>query len=251
MTKTFQKTGRTWKSCKALLFDKDGTLINFRLLWLGWCREVIRALSPSYDPVTVEKCLAVWGVDLALGSIEPGGCLAIGSRLELQQSLAAELHDQGFCADEANAQVLLAMHQAYRAVEEKKLVQPIEGIFSTISDLHRRGYALAVVTTDDTAKANDNLKTLGLQTYFAVVIGCDKVASCKPAPDLVLEACRILKIKPDQAAVIGDTTADMIMGIAAGTACNIGVASGVTAPQTLAEHADLVLESAAEMARSD
>lgn len=247
MTKAIKNEGRSWRSCKALLFDKDGTLINFRLLWLGWCREVIRALSPSYDSLTVEKCLSVWGVDLALGSIEPDGCLAIGSKVDLQQSLALKLKEEGFCVDRAVDIVLSAMRQAYRAAEDKELVQPIEGICDTIIELHRRGYALAVVTTDDTVKAMDNLEAIGLSTYFSVVIGCDKVTSCKPAPDLVLEACRMLNIKPDQVAVIGDTTADMLMGSAAGTACNIGVASGVTAPEILAAHADLVLESAAAM----
>jgi phosphoglycolate phosphatase len=244
-----QGSGRPWQSCKALLFDKDGTLINFRLMWLGWCREIIRNMGERYSPAAVEKCLSAWGVDLALGSIEPSGHLAIGSTAELQQSLALKLQEEKVCAAEAEDVVLAAMRQAYCAAEEKRLIQPIEGIPETIAELHRRGYQLAVVTTDDAAKAEDNLKTIGLDQYFAVVLGCDRVARCKPAPDLVLEACRLLKVRPDQAAVIGDTVADLQMGQAAGTACNIGVASGVTAPESLVAYADLVLESAAHLIR--
>lgn len=249
MISAIQRSGRSWLLCKALLFDKDGTLINFRLMWLGWCREVIRNMSSSYPPSAIEKCLSAWGVDLALGSIEPGGYLAIGSTSDLQQSLALKLKEEKVCATEAEEVVMSAMQQAYCSVEERKLVQPIEGIPETIVELHRRGYQLAVVTTDDTAKAEDNLRTIGLIQYFAVVLGCDRIARCKPGPDLVLEACRILNIKPDQTAVIGDTVADLQMGRAAGTACNIGVASGVTAPESLVAHADLVLESAAELIR--
>jgi phosphoglycolate phosphatase len=242
-------SGRSWQSCKALLFDKDGTLINFRLMWLGWCREVVRNMGAQYPPAAVEKCLSAWGVDLALGSIEPGGHLAIGSTAVLQQSLALKLQEEKVCSFEAEAVVLAAMRQAYCTAEEKKLVQPIEGIPEMVVELHRRGYQLAVVTTDDAAKAEDNLKAIGLDQYFTVLLGCDRVANCKPAPDLVLEACRLLNIRPDQTAVIGDTVADLQMGQAAGTACNIGVASGVTAPESLLNYADLVLESAAHLIR--
>ena len=218
-------------------------------MWLGWCREVIRNMSANYPAPAIEKCLSAWGVDLALGSIESGGCLAIGSTGDLQQSLALKLREEKICAAEAEEVVLSAMRRAYCSVEEKKLIQPIEGIPETIVELYRRGYQLAVVTTDDAAKAEDNLREIGLIQYFAVVLGCDRVARCKPAPDLVLEACRMLNIRPDQTAVIGDTVADLQMGRAAGTACNIGVASGVTAPESLVVHADLVLESAAELIR--
>ena len=218
-------------------------------MWLGWCREVIRNMSANDPASAIEKCLSAWGVDLALGSIEPGGCLAIGSTGDLQQSLALKLKEENICAAEAEEVVLSAMRRAYCSVEERKLIQPIEGIPETIVELHRRGYQLAVVTTDDAAKAEDNLREIGLIQYFAVVLGCDRVARCKPAPDLVLEACRMLNIRPDQTAVIGDTVADLQMGRAAGTACNIGVASGVTAPESLVVHADLVLESAAELIR--
>jgi phosphoglycolate phosphatase len=245
-----QLSSKKWENCQALLFDKDGTLLNFRLMWLSWCREVIQAMSPAYQPGDIEQCLSAWGVDLALGSIEPDGHLAIGSTADLQQSLCGKMLDKGICSANPGEEVLQAMQQAYRLVEEKKLVQVIDGVGEAIKELHRKGYILAVVTTDDAAKALDNLKTLGLENYFSAVLGCDMVKNCKPAPDLVFEACRILGVKLEDTAVIGDTVADMLMGQAAGTACNIGVASGVTSPADLAGHADIVLESAAWMVKN-
>ena len=236
-----------WSSCRALLFDKDGTIINFRLMWLGWCREVIGALSSACPAEVVEKNLDAWGVDLALGRIDPGGYLAIGTTCELEESLAECLAAEGYVLDKKGPNVLDAMQHAYRAVEEKKLVRPIEGVAEAIKELYRRGYLLAVVTTDDTDKAAGHLRAVGLDAYFEVILGCDRVTQCKPAPDLALEACRLLGVKPSEVAVIGDTVADMQMGKSAGAACCIGVASGVTDPETLALEADIVLESAAKM----
>lgn len=237
-----------WQKCRALLFDKDGTIINFRLLWLGWCREVVQTLGPGYGSAEVEKSLSAWGVDLALGSIDPGGLLAIGSRQDLQQSLAEKLMEESRLPEEKMRSDLSgAIEQAYDAVEKKGLVQPIEGVSAVITELYRQGYKLAIVTTDDTQKAEDNLKMIGLDRYFQVVLGCDRVVHCKPAPDLVLEACRQLDLSPGEAAVIGDTVADMKMSKAAGAAFSLAVASGVTTPGRLSEFADMVIESVAFM----
>ncbi len=248
MNRGTNETG--WEKCRALLFDKDGTIINFRLMWLGWCREVVQALSPTYRAPEVEKYLSVWGVDLALGRIEPGGFLAIGSRQELQHSLAEKLAVAGYPGDKADIDVSNAIQKAYDAVEKKGLVQPIGGVGEAILKLYSQGYQLAVVTTDDTRKAEDNLRAIGLDHCFNLVLGCDRVVNCKPAPDLALEACRLLGITPGEAAVIGDTTADMKMGKAAGAAFNLAVASGVTSPGELAEYADTVIESVAYMVSS-
>jgi phosphoglycolate phosphatase len=236
-----------WDQCRALLFDKDGTIINFRLMWLGWCREIINALEITYSATLVEKNLSAWGVDLALGHIAPDGYLAIGTTKELQHSLAGRLSAEGFTTDKTEADVYAAMQHAYHTVEEKKMIRAIPGVDTTIRELQNRGYLLAIVTTDDTQKAVDNLRTMGLESSFKLVLGCDRVANCKPAPDLTLEACRLLGVKPAEVAVIGDTLADVRMGKAARVACCIGVASGVTFPESLVEEADLVLESVAQM----
>ena len=237
----------SWEKCKALLFDKDGTILDFRLMWLGWCREVVRKLEPAFKATAVEKCLSCWGVDLALGSIKPDGHLAIGSRSELLQSLSDQLVKSGCSIKKPDTEVLKAMQQAYRSVETKGLIRPIAGVTETIEKLYEKGYKLAVVTTDDTEKALLNMQMVGLDLYFDVIIGCDKVSQCKPAPDLAFEACRLLKVNPAEAAVIGDTVADLQMGKAAGLKACIGVASGVTNPALLKPYADLILESAADL----
>ncbi|MDZ4132800.1 MAG: hypothetical protein U1E11_06645, partial [Dethiobacteria bacterium] len=98
-----------WAHCRALLFDKDGTIINFRLMWLGWCREIVGALGSAYSTALVEKNLSAWGVDLALGQIAPDGYLAIGTTGELQHSLASRLSVEGFAAGRTEADVYAAM----------------------------------------------------------------------------------------------------------------------------------------------
>src|SRR5438045_717207 len=67
----------------------------------------------------------------------------------------------------------------------------------------------------------------------------------KPAPDAILALCQELGIAPAQAAMVGDTAADLRMGRAAGLGLNIGVLSGVGAADQLAPLADVLLPSVA------
>lgn len=238
-----------WKSCEALLFDKDGTLLDFKKMWLGWCEVTLEELHSEHPRHSFGECLdGAWGVCLKKGEVDPQGYLSIGSMNDLSESLSSSVAQEGISPEKAESSVARALKAAYQAVEEKNLVQPLPGIPQALKKLHEQGFKMAIVTTDDSEKALENLQCLGLSDYFEAVLGCDLVAACKPAPDLVLEACRLLKTRPEKVAVIGDTVADMKMGKAAGAKLSLGVTSGVTPKKILLEVADMVLGSVAEMA---
>src|SRR3989338_1183489 len=55
-----------------------------------------------------------------------------------------------------------------------------------------------------------------LKKYFDAVVAMEDVKHSKPAPDMVLEACRRVKIKPSHSLLVGDTKYDMIAGKKAG-----------------------------------
>ncbi len=235
-------------NCKALLFDKDGTLLNFKLLWLGWSCQVADDVCRRFSLSDPDKLLENWGVDIGQGHIAPSGFLAIGSTGDLERSMAAGVIAPDFSRNEIEREVRLAMDEAYKKAEISGHVQHIENVPAVIEELFNRGYLMAVVTTDDTGQAINNLEKLNIRHYFHVVLGCDSVKNCKPAPDLVLQACRLLNVEPSRVAVIGDTPADMEMGRRAEVAYRVGVSSGVATPQELIKGgASLVLESVASM----
>ncbi|MBI3732221.1 MAG: HAD family hydrolase, partial [Chloroflexi bacterium] len=79
------------------------------------------------------------------------------------------------------------------------------------------------------------------------VIAADEHVPSKPRPDMVLHLCGLLRISPADAAVVGDTVADMQMGRAAGAGLLVGVLSGVTPATLLHPHADVIIPSIAEL----
>ena len=60
--------------------------------------------------------------------------------------------------------------------------------------------------------------------------------------------CQALAVEPAQAAVVGDSPADLAMGRAAGAGLVVGVLSGVGGRADLEPYADLILGSVAELA---
>ena len=57
---------------------------------------------------------------------------------------------------------------------------------------------------------------LALGEFFDAVMTADDVVKPKPAPDMLVQICRGLKIMPHEAVFVGDTETDMTAGEAAG-----------------------------------
>jgi len=82
--------------------------------------------------------------------------------------------------------------------------------------LLRLNVELACVTNSHRDITRQTLAIHGLDKYFKIVITADDVKKPKPAPDMLWVACRLLKVKPEQALFIGDTPSDKQAGAAAG-----------------------------------
>ena len=79
------------------------------------------------------------------------------------------------------------------------------------------------------------------------LVCADDGLAVKPAADMVVHLCDALAVQPARTAVVGDSTADLRMGRAAGAGLVVGVLTGVGRLDDLAPHADAVIESVAEL----
>ena len=60
------------------------------------------------------------------------------------------------------------------------------------------------------------LKKFDIEQFFDSVTTSDEVPKAKPYPDIVLKACNVLDVKPEDVVLIGDTDSDVKAGRAAG-----------------------------------
>ncbi len=79
------------------------------------------------------------------------------------------------------------------------------------------------------------------------VCGYDSGFGHKPGPGMVQEFCRATELKAEQVAVVGDSPHDLDMARAAGAGLAVGVLTGVSPRELLLQHADLVLDSIADL----
>ena len=122
---------------------------------------------------------------------------------------------------------------AFQRLRGRGLVdEPLfEGILEVIDGLEADGWILGVATGKSDRGLDLCLRHHGLRNRFATLQTADRHPS-KPHPSMVREAMAESGAKPDTTIMIGDTSFDMAMGVAAG-ARSLGVDWGYHAGHEL------------------
>ena len=86
----------------------------------------------------------------------------------------------------------------------------------TLEKLRQMGYSMAVVTATAQEQAVSNLKLAELLPFFDHVISASMVKCGKPAPDVYLHACEVLKVQPENCYAVEDSPNGVMSAHAAG-----------------------------------
>ncbi len=78
----------------------------------------------------------------------------------------------------------------------------------TLKKLKNKNIKLGIVTNTYKKPVLEIFEYHKIKDLFDVVLGGDEVKNGKPAPDSLFEACKRLKIKPEEAVLVGDTSND-------------------------------------------
>ncbi|MFD1214855.1 D-glycero-alpha-D-manno-heptose-1,7-bisphosphate 7-phosphatase, partial [Arthrobacter sp. GCM10027362] len=130
---------------------------------------------------------------------------------------------------------------------DPELVRPMPGAAAVLDALRRAGVRCGVLTNqsgiargllaeDQVQAVNARVEQLlgPFDVWEVCPHGPDDGCSCrKPAPGMVLSACRRLGLAPEQVAFIGDIGADVQAALAAGAA-TVLVPTPVTRPEEIA-----------------
>jgi phosphoglycolate phosphatase len=224
---------------RGILFDKDGTLIDFDATWAAVARRMAMEAAGG-DALRADYLLDLSGLDLAAGRFRADSVFAAGTNAEV-----VALWHPDTTQDELPG--LVAHYDAITAREGASCAVAIPGMREALSALHAAGYRLGVATNDSTAGAVRTLAALGVSDLFDVAYGYDSVERPKPAPDVVHAFAVRANLALAEIAFVGDNRHDLEAGRAAHAGLVVGVLSGTGTRDTLAPLADVVLDSVADL----
>lgn len=211
-----------------LVFDKDGTLFDFRASWGAWAQGTLRAMA--VDEAQALRLGQAIGYDLTQGQFAPDSPVIAGTADDIAAALLPHLPGQTKAG-------LMAEINARAAKAPMVPAVPLVPLFSA---LRARGLKIGLATNDTEIPARAHLAAHGLTELFDFVAGYDSGHGPKPGPGMCLAFAQSVGIAPEQAVMVGDSLHDLHAGRAAGMRC-VAVLTGVAGAETLAPSADAVL----------
>lgn len=226
------------QAIKGILFDKDGTLLDYDESWLPVNRELAR-IAARDDAALADRLLLACGMDPVTGYIAPDSLLAAGNTRQISDGLVAAgstvpVEELTVRLDE------LFSHAADFSV-------PVTDLAAFFARLHARGFKLGVASSDNERSIRQTAKRFGFADYIDYVAGYDSGHGTKPEPGMVLGFCAATGLDPSEVAVVGDNNHDLHMGRNAKVGLTVAVLTGTGSRESLAAASDHCLNDITEL----
>jgi phosphoglycolate phosphatase len=228
----------TARSLKGVLFDKDGTLIDFQQTWGPAIHAVIHALAAG-DLEKVRAQAECLHFDVDSRRFRATSPIIGGATAHYGMAWAAALGRDDFATLRVEIDELAAVACA-------SSLTPVGEPAAVLAALRAMGLKVGLATNDAEASARRHLEQLGLSNLMDFVAGYDSGHGAKPTPGMVLAFAQAIGAAPEQVALVGDSLHDLDCARAAG-AVAVAVLSGVATRDDLAPHADFVIADIGEL----
>lgn len=249
----------------AVVFDKDGTLLDFDRLWTArtvrWV-ETLAAMAQEAGPVAIDSadpgarpssahladalCRAM-GFDAQRAAFVPDGPMAVASMNDIYALAAGVLFQCGIDWHEGRPMAVRAATGTIAAPPDPAEVRPRGDVKGLIRRLRAAGVQVAVATNDERILTEAMLAQLEIAGDVARMVCGDDAFPPKPDPAGLCWLATQLDITSERLAMVGDSANDMVAGRNAGVGACIGVAGGAGKRHTLARYADIVLDGVGEI----
>jgi phosphoglycolate phosphatase len=211
-----------------LVFDKDGTLFDFRQSWGAWVRRLLEEMAQDAGHAGVLG--NALGYDLHSQEFARSSPVIAGTAMDVAAVLLPHLPGQ--------TQAGLAAR--LNALAQDAVMVPAVPLRAVLGALRDRGLRLGLATNDSEGPARAHLAAHGVLDLFEFVAGFDSGHGAKPGPGMCAAFARQTGLDPARVAMVGDSLHDLEAGRAAGMR-RVAVLTGIAVRADLAPHADVVL----------
>lgn len=211
-----------------VIFDKDGTLFDFRKSWGSWARSLLAEIASGPDQL--QAMGRAIGYDPDTGDFSEESPVIAGTPEDIAIHLLPLLPGDSSTS-------LIARMNALSAQAEMVPAAPLAEVLGALKD---RGLRLGLATNDGEAPAHAHIARAGVGPLFDYVAGFDSGHGGKPDPGMLLAFAKRFSMDPARIIMVGDSLHDLEAGRAAGMR-TVAVLTGIAGEGTLTGHADVVL----------
>jgi len=248
------KVGSMITDADLIVFDKDGTLIDFHAFWGPRMVQSAKVLCSALgdDGPLRENLYMASGYDHQNDRTMSQSPLATAPLRDLETVMSAVLFQWGLPWDEARAFVSQYFSPVMRALPKPEEIKPRGDVQQALKHLGAAGFRLAVATTDNRDLTEFALDTIGATALFEfVVCGDDTSVPAKPDPRVLEFLGEQLDIPVGRMVMVGDTVSDMEMANRAGAALAVGLPGGADTEEALNDAANVLVQSIEELLPHD
>lgn len=213
---------------KAVVFDLDGTLADFNIDY--------RAVRADVRSFLIKKGL-------------PASILSANESIfEMLKKAGIFLKNNGK-SKSAIKEIftrVLAIAEKYE-LEAAKETDLLPGVLGTLKTLKKMGLKMGLFTVNGGKSTNYILKRFRMASFFDAVIPRDSVKHVKPSGEHLEVVLKTLRVKPDEAMVVGDGGNDMRCAREL-NAVAVGLPTGISSPKDLiTSGADYIITSLTDL----
>jgi len=228
-----------------VVFDKDGTLIDFQMMWGSWTEQFAWRLEMASKQPLREALFDALGYDYIRRRVHSGGALCCTPMRHLRSLGEDVLKNSALKLSQKEAEDMVSsIWQMPDPVSTARPLADLPKLFSTLRSMNMK---IAVCTTDDHEAAENTLKALKVRHLVDVVVGGDDPIPSKPSPEQLYHICYQVGVAPYDTIMVGDTSTDMKLGLNSGVGLSVGVLDGASSVPDLAQYADVLVPSVAKM----
>ncbi len=197
-------------SIKAIVFDKDGTLLDYYSFWYPLACRATEIAYGEFGITANDVAEHVADLGLSDGKTDISGALPRGDHAGIVKALYERL-----CANGAECDidsVVAAFAKGYSSEEAKSLgnvVPACDNIRELMLSLKKKGIRLALITLDDIIGTKICLAKLSIDDLFDEILAYDGKTPPKPAPDFMIGFMKKFSLDKSEVVMVGDTETDI------------------------------------------
>ncbi len=238
---------------RGILFDKDGTLLDFNSIWVPAANCMIDKILYKYSKFdnTIIRNKLLQSIGIEGENISGQGILASGTVFDIADAFANVFRNEKievFVKDIVNV-VSESLSEFVKDNGDK--VVPIGNLSTLFSKLKNMNIKIGIATSDTITSTEYCLKTLGIFEHFDFIGTSDGEYNPKPSPELIYNFCKVTGLKEKEVAIVGDTSTDMEFAKNGKVGLAVGVLSGTSNLEQLKKGADLVYSSVNDIVKEN